>query len=394
MGLNCKQWLLTKLSGETQKTALEDITGEEFFGIYSELYIREMAFWSCVNFMANAVGKCEFKTFQGGKEIKGKEYYLWNVEPNINQSSSAFLHKLISQLYRYNEALVVEQNEMLLVADSFSVKSYALYEDVFSQVQVGDFAFNRTFTQSEVLYFKLSERNMKQIVDGLYTSYQKLIEYGMRSYQKSRGTKGVIEVDTVGAGGKDFEKSYTELKNGGFRIFAEAENAVLPLFKGLKYTDLGSKTYSNEGTRDIRAMINDISDFTAKSFGIAPALLSGEVQGTQEALDLTLTSAVDPLTDMLQEEINRKRYGYNGISKGDRLEIDTRTIKHIDILNVATAIDKLVSSGVFCINDIRKLTGEVIIDEPWANKHFITKNYSSVSELLEGVPNSNPDDGQ
>ena len=34
-----------------------------------------------------------------GKEIKGKEYYLWNIEPNTNQNSTAFLHKLIHFLF-------------------------------------------------------------------------------------------------------------------------------------------------------------------------------------------------------------------------------------------------------------------------------------------------------
>lgn len=66
---------------------------------------------------------------------------------------------MVSQLYSRNEALVIEQNGQLLVADSFDRKPYALYDDVFSQVQVGDFTFNRTFMQSEVLYFRLSEKN-------------------------------------------------------------------------------------------------------------------------------------------------------------------------------------------------------------------------------------------
>jgi len=92
---------------------------------------------------------------------------------------------------------------------------------------------------------------------------------------------------------------------------------------------------------------------------------------------------------MLQEEINRKRSGYFEYSKGTYVEIDTKSIKHIDLLSVSTAIDKLIASGAFCINDIRKLVGEPIIDEPWAWQHWITKNYSSIEELLNslgGVP--------
>lgn len=385
MALNFKKWMIEKLGGELSRVSAADVTAEECFDLSADIFVRELAFWACVNTVANAVSKCEFKTFAGGGETKGPEYYLWNIEPNKNQNSSAFIHKWIAQLYRHNEALVIEQNGQLLVADSYTRTPYALYEDVFTQVQVGDFAFDRSFVQSDVLYFKLSERNMRAVANGLYTVYQKLIDYGMRSYRKSRGTKGTVEVDTMAAGNPKFEESYTELKNTNFKTFADAESAVLPLFKGLKYTDLGTKTYTNEGTRDIRAMIDDVSDFTAKAFGIPPALLSGNVQGTSDALDQFLTFCIDPLCDMLQEEINRKRSGRTGYLAGYYLQIDTRSIKHVDLLSVSNAIDKLISSGVFCINDIRKLCGETVIDAPWAYQHFITKNYETVAGLLAAL---------
>ena len=28
-----------------------------------EVYLRELAFWTCVNKIANAISKCEFKTY-------------------------------------------------------------------------------------------------------------------------------------------------------------------------------------------------------------------------------------------------------------------------------------------------------------------------------------------
>ncbi|MEG2383660.1 MAG: phage portal protein, partial [Oscillospiraceae bacterium] len=58
---------------------------------------------------------------------------------------------------------------------------------------------------------------------------------------------------------------------------------------------------------------------------------------------------------------------------------------HIDLLGAATGIDKLIGSGVVCINDIRGLLGQPLIDEPWAWQHFITKNYSTVADLLNSL---------
>lgn len=378
-------WLKEKLGGGIVPLNVDAALVDEYVSLVGNIYIREMAFWSAVNLVANAVSKCEFKTYFNNKEVKKQEYYLWNIEPNKNQNSSAFLHKLIAKLYRNNECLVIENNGQLLVADSFTRKPYALYDDVFSQVTIEDFTFSKSFTQSEVLYFKLSEEDGRKITNGLYDSYSQLIEYSMMAYQRSRGTKGVFKYDTLPVAGTPEREAFDKLVNEKIGKWLTGDNTALPLGRGLEWKELTQKTYSSESTRDIRAMIDDISDFYAKIFGIPPALLKGDVQDTSKAVDQLLTFCVDPLVDMLSEEINRKRNGYTGFSQGSYLKIDTKTIKHIDLLSVATAIDKLIGSGSFCINDIRKAVGEEAIDEPWANQHFITKNYETVENALKAL---------
>ena len=48
-------------------------------------------------------------------------------------------------------------------------------------------------------------------------------------------------------------------------------------------------------------------------------------------------------------------------------------------------VDKLISSGVECVNDIRALLGQPLINEPWAWKHFMTKNYADIEKVLTAV---------
>lgn len=389
--INIWTWLKEKFGGGTIPLSGDIFNSEEYAELVRDVYIREMAFWSAVNLVANAVSKCEFKTFLNGKETKGREYYLWNLEPNKNQNSSAFLHKLIAQLYRKNECLVIEQNGQLLVADDFVRTPYALYDDVFTQVTVKDFTFNRSFTQSDVLYWELSSVDMRRVVNGLYESYSKLIQYSMKAYQRSRGTKGVFKYETLPVAGTAERAAFDALVNEKIGKWLAGDNAALPLGRGQDWKELTQKTYSSESTRDIRAQIDDVCDFTARGFGIPLALLRGDVQDTSKATDQLLTFCVDPLTDMLSEEINRKRNGYAGFSQGTYLQIDTRTIKHLDLLSVATSIDKLISSGCFTINDIRALVGEQPINEDWANQHFITKNYSTVADLLAALEGGEKD---
>ncbi len=385
MGLNFKKWLVEKLSGGAEKKSLIEIDWPEFFSLMDNVYIRELAFWTCVNKIANALSKCEFRTYYGGKEIKKAEYYLWNVEPNRNQNASAFLTKLIGKLYLNNEALVIESAGQLYVADDYQKTVYAVYDYQFSGVTVDNFTFDKTFYQNEVLFFQLNSVDMRQLVNLLHSSYNELLQYAVNAYRKSRGSRGILDIDAQAQHEDDFSETLQELMTNYFKKFFESENAVLPLYDGYKYTELQSKTYSSESTRDIKALADDIFDFTARAFSFPPSLAKGDVQDTGKATDELLTFCIDPLAKLLEKEINRKRNGLSGFLDGNYLRIDTTTVKHIDIFDIAAPVDKLISSGVFTINDIRHLIGEPEIAEEWANAHFITKNYSTIQDLLRSL---------
>lgn len=392
MGLNFKKWLVEKLSGGAEKRSLIEIDWPEFFGLMDQVYLRELAFWTCVNKIANALSKCEFRTYYHNEPVKKAEYYLWNVEPNKNQNASAFLTKLIGKLYLNNEALVIESSGQLYVADDYQKQIYALYDYQFTGVTVDNFTFGKTFYQSEVLFFQLNSVDMRHLINLMYSSYNELMRYAANAYRKSRGSRGILDIDAQAQAEDDFSDTLQELMTVYFKKFFESENAVLPLYDGYKYTELQSKTYSNESTRDIKALADDIFDFTARGFSFPPSLAKGDVQDTGKATDELLTFCIDPLARLLEKEINRKRNGLAGFLAGNYVRIDTMAVKHIDIFDIATPVDKLISSGTYTINDIRRVIGESYIDEEWANTHFITKNYSTIQEFLESM-NRNPDTG-
>lgn len=367
------------------KSEAQEVTATDFFNLSSDIYVRELAFMACVNFTANALSKCEFKVFRNNQEYKGPEYYLWNVAPNQNEASSVFLHKLIHHLYRDNEALVIENGGKLYVADSWDRTPYALYDDVFRQVTVGDFTFAKSFVSSDVLFFRLHDENINKLVRCVYDSYGKLLTYGMNAYQKSRGVKGTLEIEMQAAGTKAYNERLTAIRNSEFKQFVESDNGVLPLYKGMNFTELAHKTYTSDSTRDIRAMIDDVTDFTARAFGIPACILNGSVQDVDSAVNQALSFCIDPLADLIQEEINRKRYGARSFLAGNYIRIDTSAMKHVDLLEMAPNVDKLIASGVTCVNDIRGLLGLPLIMEPWAWKHFMTKNYIPAEDTLAAL---------
>lgn len=133
-----------------------------------------------------------------------------------------------------------------------------------------------------------------------------------------------------------------------------------------------------------RDAYDDVFDFTARAIGIPPSILKGDVQDNSKAIDELLTVALDPLAGSLESEINRKKYG-KAVLKGSRCMVDTSHVKHVDIFSNATQIDKLVQSGTHTINMILRAMGQPQINEEWANQHFITKNYSTVQDLLNSL---------
>ncbi|MEG1106508.1 MAG: phage portal protein [Eubacterium sp.] len=393
IAINFFKWIREKIGIEGDGKEIERIVAQEVtngVGASDALNViyQEVAVWACINLISNAISKCEFKTFVNGEEKKGGEYYQWNIAPNKNLNASEFINKWISKLFLKNEALIVEVDDgSLQVADSYETTKYMKYDYAFKQVTVDGFTFNKTFLQSEVLFFQLGEKNMNRLSERLLESYKPILDYGMKAYKKSRGTKATLEVGTNFTNQQYDEKgnrlpTEADMIAENVTSFLEKESAVLPLPNGYKYDENGSKTYSNEATRDIRAMIDDISAFTARCFGIHPDLITGNVQDVSKALDHFLTFKIDPLCRMLEREIIQKRYGENEFRKGNYLKIDTRAIKHIDIMDIATAVDKLISSGVESVNELREITGQQRINEPWADVHFITRNYTTFEETM------------
>lgn len=392
MGISIRKWLAGKLFGNGDVQPLE-ITCSELYQLMEEFRIRELAFNTCVNLIANAVGKCEFKTFFQRKPVENKEFYLWNYEPNINQNSTAFVHKLIFKLYSENEALVLASkrrngDEMLVIADKFTRPLYySVKQNEYTNVTVGEMTYDKTFRESDVLHFKLNHTDMKPVIDGLYQSWYKLIGAAMKNYAWGSGKHLKVHISQLTQGAPDFAEKLSSVINEQVKPWMESNGGVLPEFDGYEYSNLGGNPDTQRTTRDLRALVDDIFTFTANAFGIPPVLLLGDVAGTQDAMNRWLTTCIDPLCDQLSEEITRKRYGFDGWRQGNYLRIDTTTIIHFDMFANAANVEKLIGSGAYSINDVRAAAGQDEIDEDWANIHFLTLNISTIEHAAQAAEN-------
>lgn len=359
------------------------------FDIPVELFYKKLAIDSSVNLIANAMVKARFRTLEKGKIKKGNVHYMFNVKPNKNQNASEFIHKFTSNLLYDNEVLAVMIEDELYIADSWDRKEFAIKENIYNKVTVGDFTFERSFNESEVFYFKLNNENISTVIDGLYSSYAKLLASSMNTFKKRNSKKFFVRLGAMFSQQDDDQEDLSELLSEQFKKFFNSEgDALWPLQDGLEFEEAEKDTTAKNSTsRDIRAIVDDVFDFVAIAFHIPKGLLKGDVADVEGMTDNFLTFCINPIAELLADEINSKMYTKAEYLEGTRLVVDTRLIKAIDIATIANAADKLLLSGTHSIDENRDMMGEEPLNEDFSTKHYVTKNYATSDELMKGGEN-------
>ena len=364
----------------------QNFTCKELAEAAQELQIRVLAFDACVNLLTSYIVASEFRTYLNGVEVKDTEYYLWNIEPNINQNKTAFINKLIHQLCMNNEALIINTRkskgiERIVVADSFTIpEKYVTQQNKYQNVTVGDTTYTKTFYEDDVLHIVWHGHNIKPVIDKIYQTYQELMDIAEKHFKWSNGQHWKVQVERAPQGNSEQENVFKNLIENQLKPFFNSTNAVLPEFHGYKYENVNrerASTASGE-TVDLRHLVNDIFDFTAMGFGFGSVLIKGTVENTEHA-EKRLFAVGDKITEQLAQEINRKRYGYEAWKAGSYMKIDTSRNTHFDLFGQAAQIEKLVGSG-YSVNEIRRAAGQDTINEPWADEHFLTKNIGLLTE--------------
>ena len=374
------------LQPKNGKCTYREVSCRELMEAAQDYKLREMAFWTCVNLIANAMGRCEVRTFENGKEVRDRLYYLWNVEPNKNQSSSAFWHELVARLYQDNEALIISNRvDQMVVAEDWSIpETPAFREKRYENVTVSGLRMNKNYRESDVLHLRLNHENMREVIGGLYQSYYRLVSAAMKYCEWHSGQHWKVHVDQIAQNDEKWQEMFSKMLQEQVKTFFDSNGAILPEFDGYKYEDVGGEV-DGKGLENISKAFEDIFNWTARGFLIPAVLAGGKVEATGDAEARFLTNCIDPLCDQIQEETNRKHYGFDGWKDGSYVRVDSSSIRHFDLFGNAANVEKLVGSGAFTINDILRAAGQEPIDAPWANEHFLTKNIATMQEAVNAL---------
>lgn len=347
----------------------------------AEIAFRELALQIGISYIANALSKCEIKTFKGGKEVQDKLYYRLNVSPNPNENSSQFINKFVENYYYKGGALLVPQGDMIYCADSFDVdEANPLKEFTYHNVVFGTTQVKKRYKSSEVFHMKLDNKDVKKLIDTLYTQYGEIMALAIQTFKRSNGKKYKLILDGYRAGDVAFNQVFEEVIKKQLQTFIENDNAVYPQFKGTELVEFSTATPTN--SNDIIAMRKEIFDTTAQALKIPQPMMYGNITNMNEIVKVFLSFCIDPLADMASEEFTRKYYTYDEWKRGDYVKIDTSAINHVDILEVADKVDKLIGCGVANIDDMRKRIGWQPLNTDFSTSYFLTKNYDLAQRVL------------
>lgn len=332
-----------------KKDAVAAEFNSENYSTEQSFHLTELALFTAVDFIARSLAKCEFVTVNNNRESRKAEYYLWNYSPNKHQTKIEFFTQAVAKLIFDNELLIIETaDNQLLIADSFSRTEHALIDDSFSGITCRNFTYQRTFFESEVIYLQYNNFALKGLLADMCNTYEQLMLSAQERYNKAVGHKGILELENYSFGDENFAETYNKVLAKQFKAFYSNKNAVMPIFKGMKYsepsTDAGKTT--NSEINDIQKLKAEAYTIVGNALHIPPAILSGEASQLSDAMDCAIGNAIDPIANMFEQEITKKRFGANEFSKGNYLLIDTTTVRHIDAISQANNLDKSIASGV------------------------------------------------
>lgn len=356
---------------------------------YKRLYVD-----SAIDLIARSLVGCEFQTYRDGKIIKSFNYYQLNVAPNKNENAYEFWYKVVYHLVYQNEALILFRNGGLWVADSFfRDTSQGFREYTYKNVVVNTEMVSRMYREQEVLYLKLAETSINEVINNLYQSYGELLSKAILNYKANGQKRYLFKGRFMNAITDKQSKEASELfeKQMGDFMNPEKMGAVLFQPENVQMEDKSPESKQMD-TRDIKAIAKDMLEFVATAFHIPPAILSGISDGGTVSsasnptgdLDNFILFGLRPLGELIVAEYNRKMFAREQYLSKTYIKFNMDTFKLVDINKLATAVDKMFAVGGLTINDVLIRLGQEPLEEEWANQRYVTKNYERADVASKG----------
>lgn len=351
------------------------------------LYLKKIAIDTVLNFVARIMSTATFKLTGTDIEKDNQWDYVLNVRPNLDMSAAFFWQQVFYRLMFDNEVLIILSGDnQLLIADGFTRREYALYEDVFEGVCVKEYRFQKTFRMSDVIYLEYNNCGLEEITRGLFDDYNELfgrmIEVAMRNNQ----IRASVSVDATGTvndktdkEGRTRSQRLQAFIDKIYESFRTNSVAIVPKTKGFEYEEYTNKTQvSNQSIEELTKVKKSLIDDISRIIGVPSALVHEELSELEHNIKALRRVCIEPLVKKLEDELNAKIFEKKQYAAGERLVI--RGVLPYDITEIADQINKLVSSGAFFVDEVREALEYDELPDGEGKKIIRTKNYEETKE--------------
>ena len=364
------------------------LDGEVIINVPESLYLKELAVYSCVSLIANAISQCEILVYEKGKQVRNENWYSLNIKPNVNESAPQFWHKVTEKMLTAptgKGALVFITNGNLYCADSYDIKEKRPFKaagNLYENVVVDELTLNKVFNARDTMLFKLENSAASSTIANMYAELSGLVSAAFQHYKDANVQRWKFKINAREAGDEGFQREWqNKLKNAEKKFVSGAANVYVEYTgRELEPVALGSTAAANSASAsDSISVIDKTLDMVARAYHIPPGILTAGNYNIDDLITQFLTFTIDPVADMIGKTITGA-YGPEEFEKKNYFRVDTSKIKHFDIFGMAPNVDKLISSGFATVNEVRHAADWDYAGDPedphnWMNQHILTKNY-------------------
>lgn len=354
----------------------------------------QYAFLVVNNILGTFLTNVDWKTYKTGQVVKGEEWFRFNLAPNRRETAPEFYSKLASKLVYEGQALIIETaTKELFIADQYEFKNgqpLQMRDNTFINVMIGDVQINRTFKENDSCMFIKAPGHYERlmtIADQMGVDFRELKELIMEGAQKALGMKLSLN---LGANAKNkFDQTYLNQLNTAYKPLMEARDAVFITYKGETLTDLTEKQRGSEVQQVLTAVENnfkinnEILKCIGSVYGIPNKFMTGDFTADNNSLyEMAVTMFGKTYLTLLSKKFTYFVLTREDIINGSKVEANLNSIKFIDKLSMATAVDKFIGSGAYNRNEVREMLDDDPVED--GDIYFITKNYAELSQYVKG----------
>lgn len=359
----------------------------------STMWQLQYAFIVVQSILANLLSCVDWKTYNRGKVVKGEEWLRFNISPNNRETAVEFYSKLATKLIYEGEALIIETaKKELFVADSYAFKNgkeLIMKDNTFINVVVGDVTLNRSFKENDsCMYIKTPNFNsVLAVFSSMGLDFKELKELIMEGAQKALGMK--LSLNLASQAKNKYDTEYLQKMQEAYKPLMRARDAVFVTYKGEALSDLTEKQRGSEVQQVLDAVDNDIKVNqeilcnVGAAFGIPRKFMTGDFTADNDSVyAMLLTMFGKRYLTLLSQKFTFFALTKEDIIAGGKIEADLNSIKFVEKLAMATAIDKLIGSGAYNRNEVRDMLGDDPVED--GDIYFITKNYAELEQYVKG----------